>query len=121
MAELDVAPVAFRVRANQTPRIGVTRSTGAKVILVPVPGPKGEAGAQGLPGEGVPILGETPSGAINGINKVFSTASTFRADSTSLYLNGLRESHYTETGGSSVTLSDAPMVGDEIRIDYIIE
>lgn len=114
---LDVTtPQAFNVRAVPINPVPVTTSPYA-VILVPVPGGQGE---QGPPGEGVQIFGEALTGAKNGTNTVFTTADNFRAGSTAVYLNGLREFHYTEAGANQITLEDPPLSGDSLRIDYVI-
>lgn len=83
-------------------------------------GPQGIPGPQGLPGDGVPIVGEALTGSKNGVNTVFTTASAFRANTTAVYLNGLREFHYAETGASQITLEDPPLSGDTLRIDYVV-
>lgn len=66
---------------------------------------------------------ETPSGTVNGSNKVFTASQTPLAGSLSVYLNGL----YQEEGsgndyvvsGSTITFVDAPETGDNIVITYI--
>jgi hypothetical protein len=83
-------------------------------------GPQGIQGIQGLPGDGVPVVGEQPTGTKDGVNTVFTTASVFRAGTTAVYLNGLREFYYAETGASEITLEDAPESSDSLRIDYVI-
>lgn len=114
---LQVAPSSTRVRpASAT--VGVQTNPLARVIIAAVPGGRG---APGPPGEGVQIFGEALTGAKNGTNTVFTTADDFRANSTAVYLNGLREFHYTETGVNEVTFEDAPLSGDDIRTDYIIQ
>lgn len=66
------------------------------------------------------ITGETPAGTKNGVNKAFTTANNFRAGTTAVYLNGLREFEYTETGSNQLTFGDAPLSTDSIRVDYLI-
>lgn len=66
---------------------------------------------------------ETPTGNIDGINTVFSTAAPFVPGTTRVYLNGLRltlgvSKSYRETGPDQITLNVAPQTGDEIIIDY---
>jgi hypothetical protein len=120
MPELDVAPVTFKVKAVQAGRVGVTASSGAQVILVPVPGGEGPTGPAG---DGAQVFGETLTGA-DGATTVFTTAHPYRPNSTAIYLNGLREFHteaYTETSSTTVTFSDPPLSGDSIRVDYIIQ
>src|ERR1700747_3545404 len=116
MGELTVTPVTFAVKAT-TPTVTVKNSSGAQVILVPAPGPMGPVGPAGT---GTQVFGETPAGAVDGVNTVFTTAHTFQAASTAVYLNGLREflgDAYIETSGDTVTFSDPPHTGDSVRID----
>jgi hypothetical protein len=111
---LDVTtPHAFNIRAVPVNPAPVNTSPHA-VILVPVPGGRGPAG------EGTNVFGETPSGAMDGANAVFTVASDFQAASTAVHLNGLREFHYTETGPSEITLEDPPDSTDTLRVDYVI-
>lgn len=76
----------------------------------------------------IPKMGgvtETPSGLVNGSNKVFTLSSTPENDTLHLYLNGL----YQEEGvtkdyvisGTSITFVDAPAVGDIIIATYITD
>ena len=115
--ELDIEIPDLAEVEVETPSAEVTPSGGATVLLVAVPGGRGP---QGLPGDGVPVVGETPTGVKDGVNTVFTTASAFRADTTAVYLNGLREFYYTETGASEITLEDAPHSSDTLRVDYVI-
>jgi hypothetical protein len=118
MPELDVTtPFTVSVRAVAPETVGIHPS-GNVAILVPTPGGRGPAGP---PGEGTQIFGETPTGAIDGANTVFTTANTFRATRTEVFLNGLRETYFTETGSNEITLDDPPLAGDDIRVNYIVE
>jgi hypothetical protein len=121
MGELDVSPVRFRVHAAPTSRVGVTGSSGAKVILVPVPGGQGP---QGAPGNASPVYNETPSGVRDGINTVFVTINTFLPGSTAVYLNGLRETPgdcYVESPPAMIVFDEPPSSADKIRVDYLIQ
>lgn len=113
---LHVAPRSTKVQAA-TKKVALRTDPVSRVIVAAVPGAQG---IQGPPGEGAPILGETPTGMINGVNMVFGTAQAFQPNTTGLYLNGLREFDYTETGSQSIMLADPPLSGDSLRIDYII-
>jgi len=69
------------------------------------------------------IADETPSGAVNGINTVFTLANT-PADATlvQLYRNGLLQIlgglfDYT-IAGSTITFVVAPLIGSRIRASY---
>jgi hypothetical protein len=81
---------------------------------------RGSEGPAGPPGDGVVVVGEVATGAKNGSNTVFTTADPYRAASVAVYLNGLRELHFTETGANQITLQDPPLSGDDLRIDYVI-
>lgn len=70
---------------------------------------------------------ETLIGAIDNVNKVFTTTDNFKANSSQVFINGLRQklgTHYVESGANEITFSDAPSnVGyqDELIINYIKE
>lgn len=70
------------------------------------------------------ITEESPTGTINGTNKVFTTVNnTYVANSLEIYLNGLKQlrgTDYTETTPSSGTFTfvTAPLTGDIIRVNY---
>ena len=117
MPELDVSPVSFKVVASPFSRVGVTHSSGARVILVPVPGGQGPPGP---PGDGIVVFAETPAGDLDGSNVTFTTSQEFREETTAVYLNGLRETAYSETGSDEITLDDPPLPGDVLSIDYTI-
>lgn len=86
------------------------------VSVVTVEGP---VGPPGPPGDGTQVFGEALTG-MNGVTTVFTTVSEYAADSTAVYLNGLRETHYTESGAAEITFSDPPLAGDSITADYLI-
>jgi hypothetical protein len=72
-------------------------------------------------GGATPIVGDVPSGAKNGINTVFTTSSAYAAGTVAVYLNGLREINFTETGsGTTITFDDAPASSDTIVVDYFL-
>jgi hypothetical protein len=103
------------------PQIALPPAGPTAVIIVPVPG---VPGIQGPSGANAPVTGETPSGAVDGANTSFGTAQTFVADSTAVYVNGLREwlgRDYTETASNTITLTAPLLAGDTIRIDYLVQ
>lgn len=110
---LAVEPVEFVIRPQ--PTLTPITTVGAAVVLVPVPGGQGP---RGFPGTGVPVFGEIPTGVLDGVNTVFTTTHDFQT--ISVYLNGLRESHYTATS-PTITIADPPLPTDDIRVDYIIQ
>lgn len=69
------------------------------------------------------ISGEEPTGAVNGSNKKFYTASNYIPRSVQLYLNGMRlkrTEDFNETGVNEITFVEAPGSGDRILVDYSI-
>ena len=54
---------------------------------------------------------EILTGVIDGVNKIFTTANNFKAGSTKVFKNGLKQVlgvHYTETDTNEITFVDAP-------------
>ena len=52
---------------------------------------------------------EQLTGAVNGANKTFNTSVAYAPGSVMLYVNGLKDRGYTETGSTEVTLDEAPL------------
>lgn len=68
------------------------------------------------------VWDETPTGAIDGTNRNFTTASSYTANQLAVYLNGLRLRRigdYTETGVATFQMVNAPLAGDSLSVDYI--
>lgn len=68
------------------------------------------------------IIGEIPSGSINGSNTVFTTAYNVFGTSIDVYLNGLlqkRTDDYTFTSPNTITFTIAPPTGSNLLCDYI--
>lgn len=67
------------------------------------------------------VVGETPTGDINGSNKTFTLANTPTAGTVALYLNGQRldagGEDYT-ISGATITMMEAPITGDIFLADY---
>lgn len=91
-------------------------------------GAEGEAGASGPAGPPGPAgsvaAGEVPTGVVNGINKNFTTALVYSANSLGVYLNGLRQQRtgdYIETGSQSFQFIEAPWLGSTVTVDYVIQ
>lgn len=66
---------------------------------------------------------EIPSGAIDGVNTIFTTAFSFIISSLKIYLNGLRQMpgitfDYTITGPNQFTFNAAPRSGSQLLVDY---
>ncbi len=69
------------------------------------------------------IIGETPSGAVNGSNATYTTAQQFEPASVSVFINGVNIINgvdYITTGTNTIILNVSPVVGDYIRINYKI-
>jgi hypothetical protein len=69
------------------------------------------------------IFDETPSGTVNGTTTLFTAARGYVAGSLAVYINGVKQkrgTHFTETTPASgtFTMTDAPLTGDDIMIDY---
>jgi hypothetical protein len=86
----------------------------------------GPIGPQGPPGTGggtaTCVIGETPGGAIDGSNTVFTASNAYQAQTLAVYLNGLRQRRtddYTETSSTSFTFVLPPRSTDSISIDYV--
>jgi hypothetical protein len=65
------------------------------------------------------VVNETPVGLIDGVNDTYTSAFNFRAGSVSLYINGLREYHYTTMAANMIIIDDPPLTGYLLKIDYI--
>ncbi|MFC9436914.1 hypothetical protein [Nocardia sp. NPDC057030] len=118
---IRVVSQTAKVRAQPVNPVVVTPGQSPRVLVAITQGPPGPQGPQGIPGEGVRVWGETPTGALNGVNTAFTTAYPYRATSTAVYLNGLREFEYIETDASTVTFIDPPLSTDVVAIDYAID
>lgn len=69
------------------------------------------------------IVGETPTGAVNGINAAFTSEFDFVPESVVVLVNGVAQRRVTDfntSGTRNITLTDAPTIGDALRINYII-
>jgi hypothetical protein len=65
------------------------------------------------------VVGEVPSGTINGSNKVFTLANTPLASGIAVYVAGLRVASPT-VSGATITLATAPTLGQSIYVDYYV-
>lgn len=71
------------------------------------------------------VIGEIPTGIIDGSNATFTTAFDFAIDVTpklAVYVNGLLQEygvHYTTTGNHTIIFNDSPHIGDIVECDYI--
>jgi hypothetical protein len=122
MADLELKvtiPYTFNVKAAPVQPVTVAPGS-SQVILVPVPGGKGDKGDTGPAGNNTPVFSETPAGNVDGANTVFGLAHPYQSGSVRIFLNGLHETHFTETTSTTITFADPPLGGDEISVDYLI-
>lgn len=67
---------------------------------------------------------ETPTGAVNGVNRTFFVTADYVPGTVRIFLNGqlksppLEDGH-TELGGRKINIKDAPRAGDVVRVYYI--
>lgn len=69
------------------------------------------------------VYSEVPTGLINGANTSFALASTPKAGTARVYMNGVRQqagagNDYT-ISGSTITYLAAPLTGDILLVDYV--
>jgi len=65
---------------------------------------------------------ETPTCAVDGVNKFFHTTFSYQATKTYLYKNGqqlIAPDDYTESADKELTTTFAPLVGDVMFVQYI--
>lgn len=91
-----------------------------KNINVTIQKIEGTGGGGG--GGGLGVYNEIPTGSLNGVNTVFGTEFNYLTNSLSVYLNGIRQvrtaGHYSESGTNNFTMSEPPLAGDILLIDY---
>lgn len=78
-------------------------------------------GPQGIPGVAgtSEVLGEIPTGDVNGVNTTFTTSADFTA--IAVYRNGVRQMEdedYTVVDAHTFQFIGAPFAGDLIQVDY---
>ena len=70
---------------------------------------------------GLFIIGEQPTGLINGSNATFNTLQSFVPETLQLFINGVSQTNgvdYYTTGTTTIILSVSPIMGDYIRANY---
>ncbi|MCC7308388.1 MAG: hypothetical protein IT173_12545 [Acidobacteria bacterium] len=93
-----------------------------EIVQIVTIGIQGPAGAPGTPGNGVQVIGEVPTGAINGSNAIFTTAFPFVPESVGLTVNGLRQKKvddFNTSGNQTLTLAVSPETGTNMLVDYL--
>ena len=105
----------------------ITVQTGQDVLIqtfviesIGPPGPPGPQGIPGPPGQGFIVQGETPVGAVNGINTLYTTQNHF--STIRPFLNGLGLKvglDFLVSGVNTFTMIMAPLTGDTVTVDYV--
>lgn len=99
-------------------RVNVSRTpTEVAVAVLSGQGPAGPPGASGAD----IVVGETPSGTINGSNATFTSANDFIPESVAVFVNGLFQQRVTDfntSGVRTITLAASPTAGEVVRINY---
>ena len=68
------------------------------------------------------VIGETPTGAIDGTNTTYHTLDNYMNGMLGVYLNGIRLKSgwdFTGTGGNVFVMAYPPQLGDQLTVDYI--
>ena len=68
------------------------------------------------------VIGETPAGAVNGINATFTSLSAFNPATVEVFVSGLRMhlgSDYTTTGATTLLMADSPQTNENVTLNYI--
>ena len=82
-----------------------------------------QVGATVTTSSGSFVIGETPSGLVNGSNATYTTAQNFVAESVQVFINGVFQTNgvdYTTSGSTTITMNVSPVSGDYIRVNYRI-
>jgi hypothetical protein len=77
-------------------------------------------GASG--GTAVTVVGETPTGAVNGSNATFTSLFAFAPETVEVFISGFRLTllaDYNTSGNRTITLFASPITGELVRINYI--
>lgn len=68
------------------------------------------------------VVGEVPSGLVNGSNATYTTAFNFYPDTVDVCINGLSQkkpTHFNTSGTNTIIFADSPTVGEVITVNYI--
>lgn len=106
---------------SEAVNIGIQPSTGDVDITTIPQYITVQVGAIVTTSSGSFIIGETPSGAVNGSNATFTTAQNFVPESVQVFINGVSQTNgvdYTTSGTTTITLNVSPVSGDYIRVNY---
>jgi hypothetical protein len=76
----------------------------------------------GSGGSNINFEDEVPTGAVNGVNLVFTISQTpVQNAAVDVYLNGLKQIPTTDysVSGTTITFVVAPVIGQSLRVDYV--
>jgi len=108
---------------SEAVNIGIQPSTGDVDITTIPQYITVQVGATVTTSSGSFVIGETPSGAVNGSNATFTTSQNFVPESVQVFINGVSQTNavdYTTSGTTTITLNVSPVSGDYIRVNYKI-
>jgi hypothetical protein len=91
-----------------------------RVVFAATPG---AVGPPGPGGSGAVIIGAALTPTPDGATTLFTLPDTYIANSTGVFLNGIRERrgvHYTEHPPTQVQFSEAPLSTDTLSADYTV-
>lgn len=106
---------------SEAVNIGIQPSTGDVDITTIPQYITVQVGATVTTSGGSFVIGETPSGAVNGSNATFTTSQNFVPETVQVFINGVSQTNavdYTTSGTTTITLNVSPVSGDYIRVNY---
>jgi len=106
---------------SEAVNIGIQPSTGDVDITTIPQYITVQVGATVTTSSGSFVIGETPSGAVNGSNATYTTAQNFVPESVQVFINGVSQTNavdYTTSGTTTITMNVSPVSGDYIRVNY---
>ncbi len=95
------------VEVDETHLVLEPELTEVVILQAGVPGVSGQAWVSGVPVE-----------ATGGGRTVFTTPIPYVGNGILVFLNGLRETHFSATSNMTITFETAPIAGDEISLFY---
>jgi hypothetical protein len=78
-------------------------------------------GATVQTGTGTFVIGEIPTGAVDGSNAIFYSLTAFTPESVQVFINGVNQINgidFSTNGTTQILLNVSPVIGDYIRINY---
>lgn len=69
-------------------------------------------------GSGESFMNDIPPQVADGVRTSFNTNVPYISGNLIVFLNGLRESHFSEVNSTTFQFSSAPLTGDEIALFY---